>query len=160
VIVDYYRISPALGAKLSSRHLTPPSDAIVLKNGMKRWTEEITVDDVEFTKDEGEGKENLRVGFRVKAGSGGLNDGRQFSEFFNFYWNAVETGKPENRAQQTTISYQSFSAMCKAFGMDGYPSPGELRSVDVQGLSVVVDVNVGPDKDGTPRQRLSNWRAS
>lgn len=156
-MAEYYKVSPDLGAKLASRFLQIPDDYTNTKSG-KRFTETFVVDDVEFTKEDDH--ELLRVGLRVPLANGSVNGGRQISEFFRFYWQAAESGKPENRAMQTQINYQNFNQLTQALGVDGFPSPGELRKDEVQGLQVQANVTIGPDKDGETRQRLSGWKAA
>ena len=158
--MDYYRIRPELARKLANPFLEAPADAVDTKKGGKKWQETLVVQDVEFWKDEDdESHERLQIQFQIPSDVETVNQGRMVSAFMHFYWTAVEEGKPENRAMQTQISYREFCALLGALGETEYKSPGEIRTVDYQGMRVVADVVVEKDKEGRDRQNVGGYKA-
>lgn len=158
----YYVVSESLAGEMGSQFLTPPGYAVSTKWG-DRWDTQATIEDLIYAQDETNPKvETLRIMFRVPADAES-NQGRGFSEFFNFHWDAVEEGQPKNMVTRTQISYKNLVKLVQAAGMqDGPVSPGAVAEMadDLRGLTLNVQVTVGPDKTGIQRQSLGMWRAA
>jgi len=155
-----YIVPAGLGARLASPFLVPPSDAEAMrKQDGFRWREKFVLETYTFAIDPLDSThETVKIQFKVAMDSDhDENKGRIVTHFLDFYWKAVETGTPENRAKQTQISYTNFISLATAIGFTGFPSPSEVDANDVRGMTVSANVTVAKDKTGTMRQRLDNW---
>ena len=102
--MSHYIVSESLAGEIGSQFLTPPDSAKQTKWG-KRWDTEAVIEDIVFNVDaENPLVEKLRVVLRVPSDAMS-NQGRGFSEFFNFHWDAVEADSPSNLVMRTKISY-------------------------------------------------------